>query len=356
MALGNSICLETNYKLVLSLQSYTSINPSIGKHGPENGRQGYAEVIKLLINNSTASQFQVQRNFLSVLLRIILAERDVEQVEYACRAICHLLDVQNLDSVDFLIYADIISALVFRVKDPSMTQVTLKTLTCIVECSNSSQVLHIVAPLGYPDDIIFGSNHHDSLLAVEWLARVCEKGDDQVVQQILYNCIDTFHDLQKIAQAGKSKLSVVREISRSAGLALVYVVQIANEEQLQQFVSFGMYSFLFDLLDDSRKDVRMVREIITALTSMVQNVGTISNIHMRKEESSYFGSQVSNGWCTLHRMARNPTGTKVESEEGRENRQEIGDLVEKLYTVARGRGLLPDWLMKLQAADGGQVS
>lgn len=308
----------------------------------------------MLINNSTASQFQVLQNLIPVLLRIILAERDVEQVKHACKAICHLLDVQNLDSVDFLIYADIISALAFRVKDPNMTQITLKTLTRIVECSNSAQVLHIVAPPGYPDNIIFGCNHHDSLLAVEWLARVCEKGDDQVVQQILNNCDDTFYDLLKIAQAGKSKLSVVREISRSAGLALVYVVQIANAGQLQYFVSFGMYAFLFDLLDDSRKDVRMVREIITALTSMVQNVGTIRN--MREEESSYFGSQVSNGWCTMYRMARKPTGSKVESAEERENRQEIGALVEKLYAVARVRGVLPDWLMKLQVADGGQVS
>ena len=336
------------------MQSYTIINPSTGKHGPENGRQGYAEAIKQLINNSTASQFQVLQNFLPVLLRIILAERDVEQVEHACKAICHLLDVQNLDSVDFLIYADIIQALAFRVEDPSMTQVTLKTLTRIVECSNSTQVLHIVAPMRYPDNIIFGGNHRDSLRAVEWLARVCAKGDDQVVQQILNNCDDTFYDLLKIAQAGKSKLSVVREISRSAGLALVYVVQIANAEQLQYFVSFGMYAFLFDLLDDSRKDVRLVREIIKALTAMVQNVGTIRN--MREEESSYFGSQVSNGWCTMYRMVRKPTGTKVESEEERENRLEIGDLIEKLYAVARVRGVLPDWLVKLQVADGGQVS
>eukprot|EP01032_Pedospumella_encystans_P013365 gene13365-15392_t len=286
------------------VQSYTSINPSTGKHGPENGRQGYAEVIKQLFTNCTAPQFLVLKDFIPVLCRIVLAERNDEQFEHVCEAITRLLDAHHPATVDYLIRKDITQALVFRLKDPDMAQCAIETLTRIVECCDSTQVLVMEAALNRLEEFVLCGTRQLSLEALVFIARVVGKGGDESIRQIIENVPDMFYTLMGVALKFSSDDCDAREMSSHATLALAYAVQHANTEQLQYFVNLEMYPSLFQMLIYFQDDLFMVEEIIKALTSMVLKVDNIRSVHSRAAVN------VSAGWDLLFpRLSSAPTSS-----------------------------------------------
>lgn len=335
------------------LQSYETVNKLTGYTGPDNVRQRYAETIKQLSCDRTRQQFKMLRPFYGILRDIIQIEDNVEAVLDSCYAVDHLLDADDPSTVDAMIDADVIPALVSRLDDPkiSITLTTLTALTVFAECCNSHQVLELELVVGHLDKFIVGSagykpNKKLTTQAVLCLLRICE-GGDRSVQQIMDFAPDLFPTLVNLVQTATAGQSSVRTIAENAALALMCAVQGASNRQLAYFVKdLHMYSFTFSVLEIFAADDNILEEALRALSNMIFKLENAADVQGAEERRGEFN--VEEAWAVVKNLSEQEQepGTEEtqmsEEEKGVESsdKQDVQVLAKELLGSAQALGLL----------------
>lgn len=327
------------------------MNQLTGYTGPDNVRQRYAETIKQLSCDRTRQQFKMLRPFYGVLKDIIRIEENVEAVLDACYAVGHLLDADDPSTVDAMIDANVIPALVNRLDDAkiSITLTTLTALTVFAECCNSHQVLELELVIGHLDKFIVGApgyraNKKLTAQAVLCLLRICE-GGDRSVQQIMDFAPELFPTLVDLVQTATAGQSSVRTLAENAALALMCAVQGASNRQLAYFVTdLHMYSFSFSVLEIFTGDENIEVEALRALSNMIFKLENAADVQCVEEKRGEFN--VEEAWAVVKQLSEQELGTQhtqmSEEEKGVESteKQDVQALAKELVESAQALGLL----------------
>lgn len=278
------------------MQSYETVR-SLSYSGPDNIFQRYAETVKQLACDRTQQQFALLSPLVPMLRDVIQQESNVEAVVDACFALQHLLDADDTATADTMIDCEVLPALVRRLDDEkvSISLHALETLKVFAECSTSEQVLEMEVAMAHLERFIVGSQGHRpnkklTLEATLCLIPVCE-GGEQSVQQILDQAPDLFPALMELVRTSTTGQSAVREIVENCTLALMHAVQSAGLNQLEYFLSLGMYPLTFRLLDVFADDVDIVKEALLALSSLLLKLPDAAQTQLEEEKSSQSQSQ-----------------------------------------------------------------
>ena len=270
--------------------------------GPDNVRQHYAETIKQLSYDRTREQFQLLHKLLPVLRDIIDTENHKEAITDACFAFEHLIDATDPDTIDALINADILPSLVNRLGDPKIfiSENCLRVLKVFAECSTSQQVLEMENAISHLGRLIIGTPTHKpnkklTLPATQCLIPICE-GGDQSIQQLLDYAPDLYPILVERARSINTTTRYTdNEIAKNCGLSLMFSVNTSNSNQLDYLLSLGIYSLIFQLLEDCTDDSNMIKLIFRALSNILYKIENIKDIQV-KEERLYSDYIAEDGW------------------------------------------------------------
>ena len=270
--------------------------------GPDNVRQHYAETIKQLSYDRTREQFQLLHKLLPVLRDIIDTENHKEAITDACLAFEHLIDATDPDTIDALINADILPSLVNRLGDPKIfiSENCLRVLKVFAECSTSQQVLEMENAISHLGRLIIGTPTHKpnkklTLPATQCLIPICE-GGDQSIQQLLDYAPDLYPILVERARSINTTTRYTdNEIAKNCGLSLMFSVNTSNSNQLDYLLSLGIYSLIFQLLEDCTDDSNMIKLIFRALSNILYKIENIKDIQV-KEERLYSDYIAEDGW------------------------------------------------------------
>lgn len=318
--LRQKFTLSTRLLTLYLSQSYETVHKLTGYNGPDNVRQRYAETIKQLSCDRTKQQFKMLRAFYPVLRDIIQQEDNVEAVLDACYAIDHLLDADDASTVDAMIDADVLPALVSRLDDAkiSITHTALTTMTVFAECCNSHQVLEMELAVGHLDRFIVGSagykpNKKLTAQAVLCLLRICE-GGDRSVQQIMDFAPDLFPTLVNLVETATGGQATVQTIAENAALALMYAVQGANNRQLAYFVKdLHLYAFSFSVLGIFAGDRHIETQALRALSNLIFKIENAVDMQSVEERQGDFN--VEEAWAIVKRLVEEGEGERAESEQ-----------------------------------------